>query len=145
MEMSLRKGFYVLDLFILGLMEISLMHTFYASGYMLILLMHYLELLRFNSTFLLYRREKMAIWPILFFTVAFGLFYVGGMLDNTIHNMARMPEMLFGTSSIESNFYSQQLLERNVRGENAIRLILIWVWLMPIVTYLIEYLCKKTN
>ena len=40
MVMSLRKGFYVLDLFILGLMEISLMHTFYASGYLLIVLMH---------------------------------------------------------------------------------------------------------
>jgi hypothetical protein len=145
MVTSLRKGFYVLDLFILGLMEISLMHTFYASGYLLIVLMHYLELLRFNSTFLLYRREKMAIWPILFFTVVFGFFYVCGMLDNTIRNMAGMPEMLFGTSSVESNFNSQQLLERNVRGENAIRLILIWAWLMPIVTYLIELVCRKTN
>ena len=145
MVTSLRKGFYVFDLFVLGLMEISLMHTFYASGYLLIVLMHYLELLRFNSTFLLYRREKMAIWPILFFTVVFGFFFVGGMLDNTIHNMAKMPEILFGTGSVECNFYSQQLLERNVRGENAIRLILIWAWLMPIVTYLIEFVCKKTN
>ena len=134
MVATLRKGFYVLDLFILGLMEISLMHTFYASGYLLIALMHYLELLRFNTTFLLYRREKMTIWPILFFTVVFGLFYVGGMLDNTIRNMAGMPEILLGTSSVESNFYSQQILERNVNGENAFRFILIWAWLMPIVT-----------
>ena len=145
MVATLRKGFYVLDLFILGLMEISLMHTFYASGYLLIVLMHYLELLRFNTTFLLYRREKMTIWPILFFTVVFGLFYVGGMLDNTIRNMAGMPEILLGTSSVESNFYSQQILERNVSGENSVRFILIWTWLMPIVTYLIEFVCKKTN
>ena len=145
MVATLRKGFYVLDLFILGLMEISLMHTFYASGYLLIVLMHYLELLRFNTTFLLYRREKMTIWPILFFTVVFGLFYVGGMLDNTIRNMAGMPEIILGTSSVESNFYSQQILERNVSGENSVRFILIWAWLMPIVTYLIELVCKKTN
>lgn len=145
MVVTLRKGFYVLDLFILGLMEISLMHTFYASGYLLIVLMHYLELLRFNTTFLLYRREKMTIWPILFFTVVFGLFYVGGMLDNTIRNMAGMPEILLGTSSVGSNFYSQQILERNVCGENSVRCILIWTWLMPIVTYLIEFVCKKTN
>ena len=145
MVATLRKGFYVLDLLILGLMEISLMHTFYASGYLLIVLMHYLELLRFNTTFLLYRREKMTIWPILFFTVVFGLFYVGGMLDNTIRNMAGMPEIILGTSSVESNFYSQQILERNVSGENSVRFILIWAWLMPIVTYLIELVCKKTN
>ena len=145
MVATLRKGFYVLDLFVLGLMEISLMHTFYASGYLLIVLMHYLELLRFNTTFLLYRREKMTIWPILFFTVVFGLFYVGGMLDNTIRNMAGMPEIILGTSSVESNFYSQQILERNVSGENSVRFILIWAWLMPIVTYLIELVCKKTN
>lgn len=145
MVATLRKGFYVLDLFVLGLMEISLMHTFYASGYFLIVLMHYLELLRFNTTFLLYRREKMTIWPILFFTVVFGLFYVGGMLDNTIRNMAGMPEIILGTSSVESNFYSQQILERNVSGENSVRFILIWAWLMPIVTYLIELVCKKTN
>ena len=145
MVATLRKGFYVLDLFILGLMEISLMHTFYASGYLLIVLMHYLELLRFNTTFLLYRREKMTIWPILFFTVVFGLFYVGGMLDNTIRNMAGMPEIILGTSSVENNFYSQQILERNVCGENSVRFILIWAWLMPIVTYLIELVCKKTN
>ena len=142
---SLRKGFYVFDLCILGLMEISMMHTFYASGCLLIVLMHYLVLLRSNSTFLLYRREKMAIWPILFFTAVFGFFYVGGMLDHTIRNMAGMPEMLFGTSSVENNFYSQQLVERNVYGENFIRIILIWAWLMPIVTYLIELVCKKTN
>ena len=145
MVATLRKGFYVLDLFVLGLMEISLMHTFYASGYLLIVLMHYLELLRFNTTFLLYRREKMTIWPILFFTVVFGLFYVGGMLDNAIRNMAGMPEIILGTSSVESNFYSQQILERNVSGENSVRFILIWAWLMPIVTYLIELVCKKTN
>ena len=145
MVATLRKGFYVLDLFVLGLMEISLMHTFYASGYLLIVLMHYLELLRFNTTFLLYRREKMTIWPILFFTVVFGLFYVGGMLDNTIRNMAGMPEILLGTSSVENNFYSQQILERNVCGENSVRFILIWAWLMPIVTYLIELVCKNTN
>lgn len=145
MVTTLRKGFYVFDLLVLGLMEISLMHTFYASGYLLIVLMHYLELLRFNSTFLLYRREKMAVWPILFFTLGFGVFYVGGMFDNTILNMARMPEFIFGTNGTETSIYSQQVLERNVGGESAVRIILIWAWLMPIVTYLIEFAFKKTN
>lgn len=145
MKTTLRKGFYVLDLMVLVLMEISLGHTFTVASYLPIILLHYLELLRFNSVFLLYRREKKAILPIVFFTVVFGTFYVSGMFNETIRNMAQFPKIALGIGDSDDAFYATYTIEREIAGEITVRFILLWAWLMPIITYVIQFTMKRVR
>ena len=140
------KGLLVFDLIVLGLMEICLFHTFTAESYLPIIIVHYLELLRFNSTFLLYRREKMAIWGILGFTMGFGALYLSGMFNQTFFRMSEFPNIVMGVENSVNDFYSTySIAGRNIIYENVIRGIFLWVWLMPIIVYAILFYFKKTE
>lgn len=140
------KGLLVFDLIVLGLMEVCLGHTFTAEGYLPIIIVHYLELLRFNSTFLLYRREKMAIWGILFFTLGFGILFLSGIFNHTFSRMSEFPDIVLGIDNSAGDFYPTYYTpRRNVAFENVIRGIFLWAWLMPIIVYAILFLFKKVD
>ena len=64
---TLRKGFYVLDLLVLALLMVCINHTMAYETEWGFLALDVALLLRFNSTFLLYRRER--VW------VSFRLLY----------------------------------------------------------------------
>ena len=141
---TIRNGLLVFDLIVLGLMEICLFHTFMAESYLPIIIVHYLELLRFNSTFLLYRREKMAIWGILGFTLGFGVLYLSGLFNQTFFRMSEFPDIVMGVENSVNDFYSTySIARRNIAYENVIRGIFLWAWLMPIIVYAILFLFKK--
>ena len=140
------KGLLVFDLIILGLMEICLFHTFTAESYIPIIIVHYLELLRFNSTFLLYRREKMAIWGIMTFTLVFGVLYLSGMFNQTFVRMSEFPDIVMGSEKPVDDFYSTYYtVGRNTVYECIIRGLFLWAWLMPIIVYAILFFFKKTE
>ena len=143
---TLWKGLLVFDLIVLGLMEVCLGHTFTAESYLPIIIVHYLELLRFNSTFLLYRREKRAIWGILLFTLGFGTLFMSGIFDNTFYRMSEFPDIVLGIDNSAGDFYSTYYApRRNIVYENVIRGLFLWAWLMPIIVYAILFLFKKVE
>ena len=143
---TLWKGLLVFDLIALGLMEVCLDHIFTTESYLTIIFVHYLELVRFNSTFLLYRREKMAIWGILFFTLGFGALYLSGMFNHTFYRMSELPDILLGIDNSSGGFYSTFYVpRRNIVYENVFRCIFLWTWLMPIIVYTMLFMFKKVE
>ena len=97
---TLRKGFYVLDLLILAVLLVCVIHTVVYDKEWGFLILDAALLLRFNSTFLLYRKEKMSILPIVAFTLLFGFAVLSGTFENTIIRMSEYPIIL---SEIRSN------------------------------------------
>ena len=85
---TLRKGFYVLDLLVLALLMVCIEHTMVYETEWGFLILDVALLLRFNCTFLLYRKEKMSLIPITIFTVLFGYVVLSGAFGNTIFRMA---------------------------------------------------------
>ena len=93
---TLRKGFYVLDLLVLALLMVCISHTMAYETEWGFLSLDVALLLRFNSTFLLYRRERMSIIPIALFTILFGYVVLSGDFQNTIFRMSEYPSIVFG-------------------------------------------------
>ena len=65
---TLRKLFYVFDMVLLALLFFSLGHTMFRENVIIDTLLDVALLLRIVIPFLLYRYEKMAVWPTLVFT-----------------------------------------------------------------------------
>jgi hypothetical protein len=129
---NFRKAFYVFDLLMLGITTISLIHVT-ANGFRylwLFLLLDYLLLLRTNITFLLYRTEKHTIWPIVVFTVMFGLYFFFGGFENVWYGMDKL------TAIAVSQRHSLDI-------EWLFEAIFVWTWLMPLVTYGFLFCTKK--
>ena len=91
---TLRKGFYVLDLLVLALLMACINHTMAYETVWGFLALDIALLLRFNSTFLLYRRERMGIIPIIIFMVLFGYVVLSGDFQNTIFRMSEYPSIV---------------------------------------------------
>ena len=91
---TLRKGFYVLDLLILAVLLVCIIHTVVYDNEWGFLILDAALLLRFNSTFLLYRKEKMSILPIVAFTLLFGFAVLSGTFENTIIRMSEYPSIV---------------------------------------------------
>jgi len=143
MEMN-RKLFLVFDLIVLGLMGICLSHTFTAASYWPIIAIYYLALLRVNVAFLLYRREKMTIFPVLLFALGFGALYLSGMFDSTFLRMAEFPDIVFGMDNSSDDFYATyHVAGRNVFYENIVRAIFLWAWLMPLIAYAVLFVSRR--
>ena len=81
---TIRKGFYVLDLLVLAILMVCIEHTMVYETEWGFLVLDVALLLRFNITFLLYRRERMSIIPIAIFTVLFGYVVLSGNFQNTV-------------------------------------------------------------
>lgn len=138
---TLRKGFYVLDLLVLALLMVCINHTLVYETEWGFLTLDVALLLRFNSTFLLYRKEKMSIIPITIFTVIFGYVVLSGDSQNTIFRMSEYPSIVLNTQPLDN---SRIISIRYPDVEFLVRCIIYWAWLMPIVVYAVLAIYRRT-
>lgn len=137
---TLRKGFYLFDLLVLGVLVLCIEHTMLYRYTWEIWLMDIAVLLRLNSTFLLYRRERLGIFPIAVFTLLFGYYVLVVSFNNMFFRMGEYPSIVLNTQPLGDNY----IWERYPTIELGIRCIVYWSWLMPILAYAILFLRRKT-
>ena len=128
---TLRKGFYVLDLLVLAVLLVCIIHTVVYDNEWGFLILDAALLLRFNSTFLLYRKEKMSILPIVAFTLLFGFAVLSGTFENSIVRMSEYPSIVLSTQPIGD----EHICQRYLAMELLVKCVVYWAWLMPIVIY----------
>ena len=138
---TLRKGFYVLDLLVLALLMVCINHTMAYETEWGFLALDVALLLRFNSTFLLYRRERMGIIPITLFTVLFGYVVLSGDFQNTIFRMSEYPSIVLNTQPLDNDRF---VSIRYPGVEFLVRCIIYWTWLMPIAVYAVLAINRRT-
>lgn len=128
---TLRKGFYVLDLLILAVLLVCVIHTVVYDKEWGFLILDAALLLRFNSTFLLYRKEKMSILPIVAFTLLFGFAVLSGTFENTIIRMSEYPSIVLNNQPTGD----EHICQRYVAMELLVKCVIYWTWLMPVIIY----------
>ena len=138
---TLRKGFYVLDLLVLALMMVCINHTMAYETEGGFLALDVALLLRFNITFLLYRRERMSIIPIVIFTVLFGDVVLSGDFQNTIFRMSEYPSIVLDTQPLANERFISM---RYPSVDFIVRCIIYWAWLMPIAVYAVLAISLRT-
>ena len=138
---TLRKEFYVLDLLVLALLMVCINHTMAYETEWGFLTLDVALLLRFNSTFLLYRKEKMSIIPITLFTVIFGYVVLSGDFQNTIFRMSEYPSIVLNTQPLDN---SRFVSIRYPGVEFLVRCIIYWAWLLPIAVYAVLAINRRT-
>lgn len=138
---TMRQGFYVLDLLVLALLMACIEHTMVYETEWGFLALDVALLLRFNITFLLYRRERMSIIPIAIFTMLLGYVVLSGDFQNTIYRMAEYPSIVLNTQPL----YNGRFISVRYPGvEFFVRCVIYWAWLMPIVVYAILAISRRT-
>ena len=138
---TIRKGFYVLDLLVLALLMVCINHTMVYETEWGFLALDVALLLRFNCTFLLYRRERMSIIPIAIFTVLFGYVVLSGDFQNTIFRMAEYPSIVLNTQPLDNGRF---ISVRYPGVEFLVRCIIYWAWLMPLAVYAVLAIGRRT-
>ena len=138
---TLRKGFYLFDLIIQGLLVLCIEHTMLYRFAWEIWLMDIAVLLRLNSTLLLYRRERLGIFPIAVFTLLFGYFVLEVSFRNTFFRMGEYPSIVLNTQPLGDSY----VWERHATVDLWVRCIDYWSWLMPILAYAILFLRRKAT
>ena len=138
---TLRKGFYVLDLLVLALLMVCIEHAMVYETEWGFLALDVALLLRYNSTFLLYRKERMSIIPITIFTVLFGYIVLSGDFENTIFRMGEYPSIVLNTQPLDNGRY---LSIRYPSVEFLVKCIISWAWLMPIAVYAVLAIRRRT-
>lgn len=128
---TLRKGFYVLDLLILAVLLVCVIHAVVYDKEWGFLILDAALLLRFNSTFLLYRKEKMSILPIVAFTLLFGFAVLSGTFENTIIRMSEYPSIVLNNQPTGD----EHICQRYVAMELLVKCVIYWTWLMPVIIY----------
>lgn len=136
---TLRKGFYVLDLLILAVLLVCVIHTVVYDKEWGFLILDAALLLRFNSTFLLYRKEKMSILPIVAFTLLFGFAVLSGTFENTIIRMSEYPSIVLNNQPTGD----EHICQRYVAMELLVKCVIYWAWLMPIVAYAVLSISQR--
>ena len=135
-----RKLFYVFDMVLLALMFFSLGHTMFRENFIIDTVLDVALLLRIIIPFLLYRYEKMTVWPTLVFTALFGWVIYSNAFYNTILNMGQFLYIISNPPSMTMHEYF--VSPRNTIGMAIMRGIIYWIWLIPIGTYIVQYACK---
>ena len=136
---TLRKGFYVLDLLVLAVLLVCIIHTVVYDNEWCFLILDAALLLRFNSTFLLYRKEKMSILPIVAFTLLFGFAVLSGTFENSIVRMSEYPSIVLNHQPIGD----EHICQRYVAMEFLVKCVIYWTWLMPIVVYTVLTISQR--
>ena len=136
---TLRKGFYVLDLLVLAVLMVCIIHTVVYDNEWGFLILDAALLLRFNSTFLLYRKEKMSIVPIVIFTLLFGFAMLSGTFENTIIRMSEYPSIVLNSQPTGD----EHICQRYVAMELLVKCVIYWAWLMPIVAYAVLSISQR--
>ncbi len=135
-----RKLFYVFDMVLLALLSFSLGHTMFRENFIIDTMLDVALLLRIVISFLLYRYEKMTVWPTLVFTALFGWLIYSNAFYNTILNMGEFLYIISNPSPMTVHEYF--VTPRNIVGMAIMRGIIYWIWLIPIGTYIVQYACK---
>lgn len=135
----LRKGFYVLDLLVLAVLLVCIIHSVVYDNEWGFLILDAALLLRFNSTFLLYRKEKMSIVPIVMFTLLFGFTVLSGTFENTIIRMSEYPSIVLSAQPAGD----VHICQRYVAMELLVKCVIYWTWLMPVIIYAALAISRK--
>ena len=106
-----KKYFYVFDVLLLGFLFFALQHTLFVENSIIGYMLDVALVLRIGIPFLLYRNEKLAVWPILAFTILFGIQIYTNTFYNTILNMGKFLSIVFST---EPSVDSYPVLERPI-------------------------------
>lgn len=138
---TLRKGFYVLDLLALALLMVSINHTMTYETEWGFLVLDVALLLRFNCTFLLYRKERMSIIPVALFTLLFGYVVLSGAFENTIFRMGEYPSIVLNSQPLDVNSYISM---RYPVVEFLVECVIYWAWLIPLVVYAVLAIGRRT-
>lgn len=136
---TLRKGFYVLDLLVLTILMVCIIHTVAYDNEWGFLILDATLLLRFNSTFLLYRKEKMSFLPIVAFTLLFGFAVLSGTFENSIVRMSEYPSIVLNHQPT----VEEHICQRYVAMEFLVKCVIYWTWLMPIVAYMVLTISQR--
>ena len=136
---TLRKGFYVLDLLVLAVLLVCIVHTVVYDNDWGFLILDAALLLRYNSTFLLYRKEKMSIIPTVIFTLLFGFAVLSGTFENTIIRMSEYPIIVLNNQPTGD----EHICQRYVAMELLVKCVIYWAWLMPIVAYAVLAISQR--
>lgn len=138
---ELRKGFFVFDMAVFGIFLFALNHAMFIESWIVEAALDIALLLRLTVSILLYKREQLAIIPLVAFVLLYGVDIYEDAFHDLIINMARFPEMLLGSSAAQET----RVLERPVVGEMLMRNLIYWVWLIPIAVYVVQYATKLTK
>lgn len=136
-----RKLFYVFDMVLLALLFFSLEHTMFREDIIIDTMLDVALLLRIIIPFLLYRYEKLAVWPIMAFVILFGYIIFSDALYNTIQGMGTFPSIAFSSGPT----LDYMVPKRDTMGMAIMRGIIYWTWLIPIAVYVIQTACKLTR
>lgn len=138
---ELRKGFYAFDMAVFGFFLFAINHAMFAENRIVNVVLGISLLLRIIVSLLLYKQERLTVFPLLTFTLLFGVAIYADAFRDFIINMARFPEILFGSY----NEQEPMVIERPVAGEMMMRSIIYWVWLMPMAIYIVLFATKQTK
>lgn len=140
---TLRKIFYVFDMVLLGLLFFSIGHTMFRENIIIDTMLDVALVLRIIILFLLYRYEKMAMWPILAFIVLFGIVIYSDAFYYTVLNMGQFLSVVSNPTPTTLDEYL--VSSWNTVGMAFMRGIIYGIWLTPIVVYVIQTACKQTK
>lgn len=138
---ELRKGFYAFDMAVFGFFLFAINRAMFAENRIVNVVLGISLLLRIIVSLLLYKQERLTVFPLLTFTLLFGVAIYADAFRDFIINMARFPEILFGSY----NEQEPMVIERPVAGEMMMRSIIYWVWLMPMAIYIVLFATKQTK
>jgi hypothetical protein len=128
---------------LLGLLLFSIGHTMFRENIIIDTMLDVALVLRIIIPFLLYRYEKMAVWPILAFVVLFGIVIYSDAFYYTVLNMGQFVSVVLNPTSTTLNEYL--VSPWNAVGMEVMRGVIYWIWLTPIAVYLIQTACKLTR
>ena len=136
---ELRKAFYVLDMAVLAFFLFAINHSMYFENWIVEVALDLAILLRITVSLLLYKRERLVIFPLVVFTLLFGIAIYENAFHDFIINIARFPEILLGNNAAQETM----VLERPIAGEMLMKSIIYWVWLIPATIYAVLYSSKQ--
>ena len=138
----IRKLVYLFDMVLFGLLLFSIGHTMLRENIIIDTILDVALALRIAIPFLLYRNEKLAILPIMAFTILFGVVIYTNTFSNTILNMGKFASIIFST---EPSVDCHAVLEGPITEMAIMRGIIYWIWLIPFTVYVIQLACKQTK
>lgn len=147
---KLRKGFYIIDILIVSITMLFAWHNRYSaclfSGSVIQiqwLLILYPILLRMMASFLLYQKEKRAIWVILLFLI----FYIGlsSIYEQGYLSLAKFPMLLCDTRHTATSLYNLNTYTIGRPYMLMMTVLLAWMVLMPLITYFVLYFNSKLS
>lgn len=127
--------FYVFDLLILAVMVFSINHAMTFQSWWQIIFLDIALLLRLAAPFLLCRRVRWRILPIVVLTAILSYFVLTDAFQNVIYRMALYPGVILHNESLlqGGSFWSGLST-----GELLVWCVIVWTWLMPLVIYLVQ-------